>query len=1303
MVGKNNHVGIIKANLDQHYKAYKAGRTWVYASIASLAMGVGLLLGSTTSYADTAANANSTQEPAKSESDASSTAAATSQKASVVPLKTTQNAATAANKADVSAESNVPSSAATSNADKVAANSASNSGTAATSDAQTANNTQENTATTTTESSVSDKQTAANEQANQSVNDSTSQTATQAPQSKVLVDPTAEQLDAAKQSATQVYADTHEPQEIKAVADDSTDAAPLTISVNAVGYGTNEQGALTLTLTVNAKAGDVYAINIPASTPVYGFNPNSVQTMASSYGTTVVDKNKDGSYTVTDTFTNDVNLTQTIPLSLNSNYLAQPTSGMADVGKTLTKTITYSINGGAQTPITFTQTIQPTTNLTPVTMVNPDPKTVTNLIPGKDYVFSIGVNEADGVLDNGSTSARVNSADNYGGTQITIPVPADFTLDAEGTSEMNVFDDQTTITQPGGKGTDVIINVPKGSGSQNYQNMPAYKFVGSFDIAQTAVNQTYTADGDVTFSQVINSDGDTLTDTAAPWSVVILANNGGTDIGKVAAVTSAMGNSSVTDDKLVLDNDASDDPAFLNSFGFTYDSPDDTSDAQIKLTIPDGLNVTSIQTPASTVSPITYLPETASYQYTLTLADGTTQTGTVKAGEQAKVTGNSAIRTAVFVPDKLVPGATDLDSLGSASNFNLLGSLADSYDSGAAVKNDDQLTSTIQFSFVLNGTTYHADSSVTQTVVAAEGAATGWGYETNAAPGAKGAGDLMDIYNFPGTGETTDKIFEPIFYYVIPKSSTVGSTTQMPDAKVSEFVADDGSTVVKFDYTGTGISFDTISQDELGAYATVHLDNKPDALPGDYPYYMYIVSPTTRLLNSTPAVDPSYVENNPDAVLMYDVSNGKWSIDTASALGNSSLALGNQGVEATTTGTSDDQGDATMHFFDTITYTSKEEKPEDDNASVIINLPTIGDAKGSTYTFNLSGPVAVPDNYTVTVGTGTPINPVVLYSTSAQTAADGTTPDTTGYVTADQVKDWSTIRSIAIEINGIKANTSTGRIEITGTANDFNKQAGHTGYLQTIFYGNGSQANVSSTDASIAITGTSTIKTRLHYVDAAGKDQYVDLDDLSKTLNDNADTFTNDYPTQLSDFSTNDQGLIPAGYKLVTDASGKATLTLIDGKDASGKADGTAEFGQVVQYFYDGDIVQYELTSNVSAKIEYVDDDNKGAIVGDPTTVPGVPGGTTDWNTDKLPAGYKLADGQAASGTYEFTGDADQTVKIHLSHVLENSTTTTTRTITYVVAGPNYTGKVPVAQTQTITWKITTDKATGTSFATPTG
>ncbi|WP_054655385.1 mucin-binding protein, partial [Secundilactobacillus silagei] len=488
---------------------------------------------------------------------------------------------------------------------------------------------------------------------------------------------------------------------------------------------------------------------------------------------------------------------------------------------------------------------------------------------------------------------------------------------------------------------------------------------------------------------------------------------------------------------------------------------------------------------------------------------------------------------------------------------------------------------------------------------------------------------------------------------------TGAQLTQVTGAKVSEFTADNGQTVVKIDYAGTGQTVDVSKT--TGYWGGITLANNPDALPGDYPYSVYIVSPKVKLLNTIKPTDPSFVENNPNAYMMNgEAGHGTWNISTASSFFNTSLAQGNKDVNAVADGTSDDKGSSDMTFYDSIVYTSPATDAQDHNATAVINLPTVGDSKGSQYTFNLKGPITVPTNFTTAAGDGTAINPTVLYSTTAQTFnTTDTAPNTTGYVLADQVPadGWSKIRSIIIQVNGIKPNTSTGRIAIDGSVADqtvdgkivtFHNMAGKTGTLQTAFYGDGSKVVVSSADASIKIVGASTVKARYHYLDANGQDQYIEIPGLTQTVNDNVDTLKDDYPKQAADFTNVEKALIPKGYKLDT-----GVPTIIDTKN-----DGAAKLGTVAQYFDDGDFVQYELVGNVTAQVKYVDDDNNGAVVGTPKTISGAPGTSINWDMGTVPTGYRLATGAATTGSYTFHDANNVPFEIQLNHIVDHSTTT---------------------------------------------
>ncbi len=864
MVGKNNHIRTVKSNLKEHYKAYKAGRRWVYASLASLALGAGLLLGSTTAFADEVTT--TTQDPAASVTkDAGS--AATTQTASTVPLKASTTVADTSNTTAVDSSNKQ----ATDNANESANADVKPSANVKPSDTTTANvGKSANTATQNTPATTSD--TTATKPASTPTADATPAASSSEKQpsasSKTLVNPTKEQLNAAKKSAKQVYDATHQAQEIDAVAGDpgQTADATWTLSTDKIGYGSGITKPFTATIKIAGKAGDKYVINIPAATHVFSYDASKVQPLPAAAGTTTTIQNADKSYTITDTFNTTASVTQIFTFNVNNNALA--TFGpMEDVGKTVTKSITWSENDVQQTPVTFTQTITPTVNLSPVVQTYPNATNVPEILPNQNYAFSIKVNETNGVLDNGGASDLVNRGDNIGGTTVTIPVPTGFKLDADDTKAMNAFSDGQTITQPNGPGTDLVVTAPAGAGGENYQNDGlGYKFVGSFVMTQPATDTVYTASSPVSFNQVL-SDGGTLAATGTPWSVKILGvNSGGSGIGNGVAKTKVDGSLS----NLLLDDDPTDDPSYLSSYAFSVDSAGDTTGAKIQIKIANGLNATSIQTPSAGITPKLYLPGTTSYDYTLTLADGSTQTGTVNAGE--KITSNSAIRTAVFTPNYLAPGANDLKggspdyknpvpTTGAFERFIVGGNLSATYDDGSPVKADDTLVSSAGLIFA-DQTTPDAKtvSSITQTVVGAVALGIGYKDQPSTEPGVQNAGDLRTQGG--AYGQSSKKIFEPTYYFVIPTATTVTNTKALDGAKISTFKADDGRTVVKIDYSETGITINTDGPSTTSYdpedNGTVYLANNPDALPGSYPYLMYIVSPTTKLANDTKVVDTSY-------------------------------------------------------------------------------------------------------------------------------------------------------------------------------------------------------------------------------------------------------------------------------------------------------------------------------------------------------------------------------------------------------------------------------------------------------------
>lgn len=985
----------------ERYKLYKSGKFWITAGITSISF----FIGSAYVSQSNSVQADTINSPTEQSTNSSSITNSNSQ---VVLSSTTSSSTTTQVKTGNSSANTTSTQSSTSSDD--ASSSSSN---AAGSKSESSGN--PNAASSAISSSESDSVASVSDTA------ASSQPASSVPSSATP---------AANSTSTTVLTANKMSRDANSTSDTKAASAAVTLSHSDIGYG-NTSGDIQVIYSFTGNAGDVFTITIPANTSAYSLD--TVPTMPSGQGSTTSVKNTDGSTTVTNILTVTSSYQQTITLNQNNNYLAQATP-MTDIGTT-TKTITYAINGITQSPVTFTQVIKPNADLSTPTRTYPA-SSVDAVLPNTDYVYSFSVNEADGVLDSGYVSDQVNSAANYGGTTITIPVPSSFVLNSSLTASLNSFTDGTTITQSGGTGGDIIITVPAGDGKQNYQDTTdlPYKIAGSYDITQTASNQALTAAGPATMTQITNAAGDVLTATAnGSWSETILAID---DPGKTGGSAVAKGNSSSSALVLLLDGDTSNDPQFLNTFTFSTSSAASPSDATITINIPDGLDATSIKVPKSGANTTEYLPGTTLYTYTITLANGSTESGTVAAGGTITPTVASAIRSLVLKPNFLVAGATSGSSL-----ITVYGTLSSTYDDGSAVENGDTLTSTIHVSFNNGATTTYYDDDITQTV-STEGIAkvSGYIHQTSQAAGTVNAGSIS-LAMSGNTDQTTNSVYEPIYYFVVPASSTITSITNVPaGGTISQFLADDGRVVVKVDYTGSGV-YVTTQETYL---IQINLANNSDALPGNYPLEMYVTSPVTKLQNTTPVTDTSYTDGDANAFQFY---TSNWSIIAVSTVLGTSLAQGNQNLTAVQNGVSFPDGDTTLQFYDVIVNTSDKAAT---NVTSLVNLPTVGDSQGSQYTFELTGPITLPTNFTTTDGTSVPINATVLYSTRLQTP--GNTADTAGYVTADQVTDWSSIRSIIIQFDSIPSNASTGRITITGTAADFANQTGKTGHLETAFY-----------------------------------------------------------------------------------------------------------------------------------------------------------------------------------------------------------------------------------------------------------
>lgn len=962
----------------------------------------------------------------------------------------------------------------------------------------------------------------------------------------------------------------------------------MSLSKTTTGYD-GTASSITVSINLTGSAGDVFTLQIPKN-PVYDMP--TVGGLTGTVGTTEVTSD-DNYYYVKNVLTSSASFQEKVVLTEKNNYYAQA-KPMAKIGTTeLTMTLSGVNSNGesvGSTSETYTAIIKPGMN-PEYHRDSPSTSSVSVVAVNTNYRYLLNINEADGIKDSSSyASSQINSAVNYG-TTITIPVSSTFTLDASATATANNFTDQTTITQPGGMGTDIIISVPKGSGKQNYEGANGYYIIGSYQMDAPTTNTTVTASSPITIVQKLNDDGSqTLTATAGTWTETIRGqeNTGSKGVLQVSASGSASSNT------LLLDENTSNDPTYINEFGFTNDSILNLTDTEITLKIADGLTSTGIVTPANSKT----LSGVTSYDYTLTYADGTSSSGTVNAGDTVTATGTSSIRTAVFKPNLVNVGdstatATYTNAAPRTDEFKVLGKVAATYDNGTTVENGDQLSSSItatsaSLAYVKDGETVYPSwgTTNTQTVIGEDSliaAQNIYRNQSSRTPGTDKAG-FIALTNKYDSRENTDTLKEPTYYYVLPAGVTYDSansfTLYPAEGKptISTFWVGNQQ-VIKIDYSGTGYYVDTTKTIDR-----VYLSNSNTAISGTYNIPVYVTTATNMTNTAVSSIknfNSQFTEGK--TANTYLVGTQTWTITQASALYTTGMAKGNTNDWYVNKGTSDDKGSTTMNYE--IAVVNALTTPAN-NIHVYINVPKTADS--THFKFDLTGPVTTDytGNYTV------------LYSTSAFSSSSTTEPSGSTYVTADQVTDWSAIKLIEIQLDSIDGNATAGYFYLNGTdktiASDVKKSAS-LAFLVTADGYDKPQivAAGSSGSPSITISGTSTIKTILEYEDASGATQTIDLN-YSKSYTDGTTrVLTSDFPSATnytSKFDAHDlaiiNNLLSQGYAI--DSSNFPASTIENGETTwqDGEVNNLAKFGSISAYYFDGDKVVYKLrqiTANISS------------------------------------------------------------------------------------------------------------------------
>ena len=994
----------------------------------------------------------------------------------------------------------------------------------------------------------------------------------------------------------------------------------LTISHNTVGNDGTDTG-VTLSLFFNGQPGDIYTLTIPNSAAYSAPGRDKLSgaaTLSGAQGTTTV-KAVNGGLQYIYTINQAASYALPITISRNNGYLAQrtPMTDTDPVG-TYARLIQWSRTRNGVTEqmpsLPLWQIIRPTWKPSDVTLTGYEGANVTRIPVNKTQTFFVAVNETNGVSNDGRVSALVNSALNSG-TVITIPVPAHFTLDEAATMRRNAFSDRTTISQPGGSGHDVIITAPKGAGKQNWTTDwvkgKGYYLVGGFVMDMPADTTTLTAaDNPLASNHGVGTIKQTvMTPTGAseisvpltPFSANIIGASPKPQEGKMALY--AYGNNGPA--TFLLDDDSTNDPAIVNFFGFGNLSVYDFDhNYNIQLDLADGLFVNGFKTPV--------LAGTTSYTYKYTRVDSSTVSGTVKAGEAVTDDSGKTIRKIELTPD-LLKAATTTDSLlqyhlggdygptkqnNKADAIIVYGHLAKTLDNGTPVTKQTILKSTISVSSpIFNASTIYSNW-VNQTVYTEADLKAKVGAELSPAvrdtadaerPGTMAAGKIN--LRYASLDKATNQIYEPIFYYVLPASAEYNAALGLANPQngvqpqvTTTQVTKNGQTqtVVKIDYTGTGYYFKT-DKDGYGSDTdTVFFNNKNDAQPGNYAWAVYAVSPRTPLTN-TQVVDSTVVGDDKLAGPLYLLGDGKWTINVPASFYVPDMSKGNLNSAYENHGRSDDKGTIAMSYQ--IKVANNTFLPLI-NPRLLTNLPQAGD---KSFEFQLTGPAEfVPAGNidakdvkfyysTQTQDINAPASPLLMLFATAATDTTDKQISLTGYKTADQVQDWSKIRSIVVDLPNIPMREMIGSFLLHGVDPTVTYDAGKVGPINTVMTADG-RVPYEGSMTNITVRGTATVTARYHYQDAEGKDQHVDLLMLTKTYNDNKDTM------KKSDFALTDEAkkLIPAGYELAP-ASDTNPGIINGGKTwVTDAPNEKAAFDQVAKYYFDSDIVQYELVHKIT-------------------------------------------------------------------------------------------------------------------------
>lgn len=846
---------------------------------------------------------------------------------------------------------------------------------------------------------------------------------------------------------------------------------------------------ITLAVSANVHAGDALQLAIGQNSTMWLDWDN----LASSWGTLNVQQwqqsDPNDVYTTRAIFTYTFKKTGSLNFNINLHSKTNGYSAVWDLTKyrgipESTWPITWTLNGVAQDNmgLSYKSVLFPNWK--------PD-KTVSrayqsdSLVIGQTVRYNYGVVEDNGTVPL-QPDGRINypagpisSTLNYG-AQIVIPMPKGFVLDPAASEHS----EQITMHQRADGA--VVIDVAKGGEVEEWNHGNGYTIVGHYDLEKQKHGFTETASGPVTIAQKLDAAGK-LVKYYVSDQVYTEKFYG-------------------TDDTIPVHDLSNWINMPLNSRG--YHSTTDYVEYYQGLTNNSGFDFTN----HSAVVDYTYshaagvhairmaeIKGVNNYKYTYTLFDGTTKSGTATPGELIDAGAGSFIKSIEISPDTLSAGTTTPSAgngtydwqkhqvtTSEADCFEAYGNLQSTNDAGQAVHNGDSMPVTARLTVSLNGNKYYFFNNAASVAMVGDQVGV-WSSNGQKTSQLDGSGNYQNIAQIgltgsaniqDGPGSTTFELQDPIFYFVVEDELTpnqasfdafgagryqAGFKPRVTTKKVGNYV------VTKLDFTGCG-GFNmqnSSNNSKLGAIRVMY-DGAAD-LNGTVPYAAFVYSPTINIANGNAYneatgktggnitnFNPAWIDADDLNRHLYDFGNQNFDFSLmVGGLSTAAMAQGNGSVSMSGADSTADITKSNAMQFAVIVENMTTSPVK--NGDQFINLPA---------NFNLSGPVtyAGADQPMITYA----VSDSVDLSQGSQVA--GYHPNATHYVTADQITDWSKVRSVRVHFNQLPASSLSGRILLDGSDPNFANDAHQKVTIQTGFYVDNLKPYIDNSAASIEVT-----------------------------------------------------------------------------------------------------------------------------------------------------------------------------------------------------------------------------------------